>query len=85
MRASGPYTYKDNSVYIVYVVQVKLPKCFSPFELQYERVVEPLMLDPSSAESVAAAAAATASDPRMQMDNAMLMPYQVQTISCHLL
>jgi len=50
------------------------------FALQYERVVEPLMLDPS-AESIAATGLANPDDPRMQIDHAMLMPYQVWTCS----
>ena len=49
--------------------------------VQYERVVEPMMLDPSSAESALAASVAIASDPRMQINDAMQMPYQVQFCS----
>ena len=45
--------------------------------LQYERVVEPLMLDPSSDAAIAASTVATANDPRMQVNDAMQMPYQI--------
>ena len=38
------------------------------------------MLDPSSADSIAAASVATDTDPRMQINEAMHMPYQVRNL-----
>ena len=53
------------------------PTLYCSCTSQYERVVEPLMLDPSSDAAIAAATVATANDPRMQVNDAMQMPYQI--------